>query len=110
MACQKNIQQTIEASIEKTLLEKLGSVDAVVFKPVADKTVKYLNTLWDFDIMRSYQYSSGGGYKVVTDAKKLELAAVKHYNIQLKAEERFSKTLPFFNGDIALMEQAQRED
>lgn len=102
MSCKIEIRKSIDASVN----EILPYADSVVSLKAATETVNKLNNLWG-DIATKQQYSSYGGYKILIH--DIDKAVEREYQLQVEAEKAFKQDLDFFNGDVALYEQDQRD-
>lgn len=103
MACKIEIEKSINNSIEKQLPNR----EAVMSKAAAKSIVDYLNNLWNSAVARIIQYSGQGGYKVKINS--LTPTIEKEFKKQEAAEDSFERNLDFFNGDVALMEQEDKD-
>lgn len=101
MACIIEVAKTIDRSIEKYLPNR----EAVMSKNKAEEIANHINSLWG-KIAYTTQYKGIGGYSIYIQG--IEKVVTREYAKHLKAEKKF-KTLDYFLGDAALMEQEQRD-
>ena len=101
MACILEVAKTIDKSIEKYL----PSREAVMSKNKAEKIANHINSQWG-KIAYTTQYKGIGGYSIYIQG--IEKVVTREYAKHLKAEKKF-KTLDYFLGDAALLEQEVRD-